>query len=131
MNTKYLVIPVIIIADIATKNWTNYDALGVQNHYGAINKWSILFLIPMILLAAIRPQYRVYLGICIAGGILNYLDSLDGVVINPFITIPWDYAIGFNIADIAILYGAIGAIVIAIKEKRQKRKIGSVEWNNV
>lgn len=78
-----------------------------------------------------KPKYRLPVAVCITGGILNYLDSLDGVVINPFIGIVQTTAAAFNVADIAILTGFVWAVVIAVKEKKEQRKIGSVEWNNV
>lgn len=128
MNIKYLFVPGVVVADLATKRMEHYD---IGNHNRNIPWWIFIALIPLMYAAYRKPKYRLPVAVCITGGIMNYLDALDGVVINPFIGIVQTKGAAFNMADIAILTGFIWAVVLAIKENKEKRKIGSAEWNNV
>ena len=116
--------PAVIVADIATKNIKHFEE---ADHYKQMHWWIFLCFIPLAYTAKKYPKYRFWASLMFTGGLLNYFDSLNGHVVNPFILIVQETGIGFNIADIAILGGFIGSVVIYVKSK----KIGRVKWKNV
>jgi lipoprotein signal peptidase len=123
-------VPAIVVADVVTKNTQHYNA---ADHYKNIPWWFLLCMAPLAYLSFKKPRYRLSAAIMITGAFMNYLDSLDGLVINPFIIIVQTLGVGFNIADLAIIAGFVLGFIEAIKERRSKKqlRIGSAEWSNV
>ncbi len=130
MNIKYSILPAIIVADLVTKLSPHYD---VSNHRKEMHWYFLLALLPLAYISVRQRLYLLPAMIMITGGLCNYWDSQDGVVINPFIIIVLRNAAGFNVADLAILTGFVWCVILAIKERKHKKaakKIGSVEWKN-
>jgi lipoprotein signal peptidase len=113
LNTKYWMLPAIIVADVITKSGSH---VPFTDHYRSITLLHMTTSIALLsLLVWMRPQTMFWASVAITGAFLNYFDSLDGLVINPFAIISNTISIAFNIADIAIAVGAIGIVISAAK----------------
>ncbi len=121
MNIKFLIFPVLFLLDIYTKVSLNKsDAIDqIQYHYRYIPTW---FAIPICLafyFAYKYPVYRFSLLFASTGMTLNFIDSTDGVITNPFVFLGFGNAIAFNIADLCIVSGAILFAVAFFRNKKQ------------
>lgn len=129
MNIKWLLLPAIILLDYWTKHRGHME---IVNHYKTIPFWALLFLIPLAVMSVRNRRYLLPAAVMITGGLLNYFDSLDGLVINPFVVIVGTMGIGFNVADVAILTGFLYCVKESLKERKEKKakRMGSVEWTS-
>lgn len=109
--------------------------LGLGSNFSEAAKWWFFLMLPLILLAVaiyfvlfsrkLKDAQRICLSLIVGGGIGNIIDRIFQGSVTDFINVgigPLRTGI-FNVADMAILFGAIGLIAFEFWLERKSKAL--------